>query len=58
MTPLVIELCRIYGDMSQSSGTPWYDVYHRPNMVQVEIVIVKLTVGRSGHAPLPGMNRL
>jgi hypothetical protein len=22
LTPLVIQLCRIYGDMSQSSGTP------------------------------------
>jgi hypothetical protein len=28
LTPLVIQVCRIYGDMSQSSGTPWST--HRP----------------------------
>jgi hypothetical protein len=26
MTPLLIELSRIYGDMSQSSGTPYFIV--------------------------------
>ena len=28
LTPLVIELCRMYADMSQSSGTPWSLVRH------------------------------
>jgi hypothetical protein len=43
MTPLVIKLCRKYGDMSQSSATPW-----DAKNLKFETALYDSDAGRSG----------